>query len=289
MSSAVPNSTGTQPPRLKTPERACDCHLHIYDERYPQTGKTKRGATQATVADFRRQQQRLGTSRAVVVQPAVYGTDNRVTVDAIAAMAPHARGVGVLHPDVTDAELKRLDAGGIRGLRFTIWDPATAVTRVEMIEPLARRIADLGWHVQIHMMADQLVAHEGIFQRLPTPIVFDHLGRLPQPQGIAHPAFGVVRRLLEAGRAWVKLSGAYLDTKAGPPGYADTVAVAQGYLRVAPERMVWGSDWPHPTESAAHKPDDALLLDLLSVWAPDEALRRRILVDNPAKLYGFPA
>jgi predicted TIM-barrel fold metal-dependent hydrolase len=284
-SRSVPNSTGTNAPRLKVPANACDCHFHIYDERFPITGSRKRMCGNATVPDFRRLQQRLGTSRAVIVQPAVYTTDNAVTLDAIAQLGPQARGVGVLHPDVTDAELKRLHAGGIRGLRFTIWDPATAVTKVEMIEPLAQRIAELGWHVQLHMMADQLVAHEALFRRLPTQIVVDHLGRLPHPQGIAHPAFGVVRRLLDTGRTWVKLSGAYLDSRSVAK-FADTVPVAQAYLRAAPERMVWGSDWPHPTEPV-HKPDDAALMDLLSVWAPDERLRHRILVDNPAQLYGF--
>ena len=125
-----------------------------------------------------------------------------------------------------------------------------------------------------------------MFGRVPAQMVFDHMGRLPEPEGIRHPAFKVIAELVQQDRAWVKLSGAYMDTKLGPPAYADTSAVAKAYVNLAPERMVWGSDWPHPTEKV--KPDDAVLFDLLLGWAPSEATRQRILVENPAKLYGFP-
>ncbi len=156
-----------------------------------------------------------------------------------------------------------------------------------MIEPLAKRVNDLGWHVQLHFRGDQIVEREDLLKRIVSPIVFDHMGRLPQPDGVKYPAFQVIARLIDKGRTWVKLSGAYQDTKVGPPTYADITAVARAFLKVGPERMVWGSDWPHPTERD-HKPDDAVLFDLLAEWAPDEALRQRILVDNPAVLYGFP-
>jgi predicted TIM-barrel fold metal-dependent hydrolase len=154
-----------------------------------------------------------------------------------------------------------------------------------MIEPLAKRVADLGWHVQIHMRGDQIVENAALLERLPTQVVFDHMGRLPQPAPLDHPAYAVIRRMLDKGRTWTKLSGAYMDTKSGAPAYADKLAVAQAYLKAAPERMVWGSDWPHPTEK--EKPNDATLFDLLAQWAPDAALRQRILVTNPEALYGF--
>jgi D-galactarolactone isomerase len=282
---AVPNSAGDQPPRLAAPANACDCHMHIYDAaRFLPLRPAARVQTQASVAQYRLLQRRLGTSRTVIVTPAVYETDNRVTLDAIAQLGG-ARGVAVVHPTVTDAELKRLAEGGIRGIRFTQFDPATAVTTLDMIEPLARRAADLGWHVQIHMRADQIAAVESLWERLPSTMVFDHLGRLPQPVGLDHPAFTIVRRLIDRGRTWVKLSGAYLDTKAGPPAYADATAVARAFVAAAPERMVWGSDWPHPTET--QKPDDAVLFDLLAAWVPDAATRHRVLVSNPETLYGF--
>ncbi|HZO44829.1 MAG TPA: amidohydrolase family protein, partial [Xanthobacteraceae bacterium] len=141
------------------------------------------------------------------------------------------------------------------------------------------------WHVQIHMRGDQIVDAASLWDRLPCPIVFDHLGRIPQPAGVDDPAFKIIRRLIDKGRTWVKVSGAYHDTKVGPPGYADVTQVAQAFVQAAPERMVWGSDWPHPSEPK--KPDDAVLLDLLLEWAPDEPTRHRILVENPQALYGF--
>jgi D-galactarolactone isomerase len=284
----APNSSGAGPATLKAPANACDCHMHVYDaERFPPVRPGSRLQTNATVSDYRLVQQRTGTTRTIVVTPAVYVTDNRVTVDAVAQFGDEARGVAVLHPTVTDAELKSLDAGGIRGIRFTQFDPNTATTTIDMIEPLAKRVNDLGWHVQIHMRGDQIAAAEDLWQRLPTPMVFDHMGRLSQPEGADHPAFKIIRRLIDGGRTWVKLSGAYIDTKVGAPTYADVNKVAQAYVKAAPERMVWGSDWPHPTESAEHKPNDAMLFDLLTEWAPDATVRRRILVENPEVLYGF--
>ncbi len=284
---AVPNSGGTSRPRFAAPPDACDAHVHIYDPRFPMTFPHSRATPDATAASYERLQQRIGTSRAVVVQPAAYGTDNRVTVAALAQLgAANARGIAVLHPDVTDGELEALAGAGVRGLRFTQHDPATAVTTPEMIEPLAHRIHALGWHTQLHMRGDQLLGMASVIERLPGTIVIDHMGRVPQPGGISHAAFRLVRRLLESGRAWVKLSGAYLDTKVGSPTYADVSSVARELVRIAPHRLVWGSDWPHPTERDA-KPDDAVLFDLLHEWCADEATFRRILVENPATLYGF--
>ena len=283
---AVPNSAGRAAPRLAAPANACDCHMHIYDARFPSARPGSRMQADAGVAEYRRLQGRIGTGRVVIVTPAVYATDNAVTLDAIAQLGAGARGVAVVHPDVSDAELARLADGGIRGIRFTQFDPATAVTTLDMIEPLSRRVADRGWHVQIHLRADQIVAAESLWPRLPSTIVFDHMGRLPQPAGIDHQAFAIIRRLIDAGRTWVKLSGAYLDTKVGPPTYADAAKVAQAFVAAAPERMVWGSDWPHPTEK--EKPDDAVLFDLLAEWVADAATRRRVLVSNPETLYGFP-
>jgi predicted TIM-barrel fold metal-dependent hydrolase len=285
---AVPNSSGAEAPMLKAPAHACDCHMHIYDaERFPPSRPGSRLQTGAAVPEYRLHQQRIGTTRTVVVTPAVYVTDNRVTLDAISQLGDNARGVAVVHPTVTDAELKALAAGGIRGIRFTQFDPATAVTTLDMIAPLSKRVNDLGWHVQIHMRADQIVAAADLWPRLPSGIVFDHLGRLPHPAGIDHPAFAIIRGLVDKGRTWVKLSGAYLDTKVGAPSYADATKVAQAFVNAAPERLVWGSDWPHPTEASAHKPNDAVLFDLLAEWVPDEQTRHRILVENPAALYGF--
>jgi D-galactarolactone isomerase len=279
----TPNSSGTEKPKTKAPVNAADCHLHIYDARFPSALAALAGAT---VGDYRLLQQRNGTSRVVIVTPRNYVTDNAVTIDAIRQFGGNARGIAVLRPTVTDGELGTLNDAGIRGIRFTVTDPSVAVVSIDMIEPLARRIADFGWHIQLHMTREQIVDNAELLRRLPVPIVFDHLGRLAPPAGIDHPAYAVIRGLIDKGRTWVKLSGAYLNTMVGPPTYADATKVAQAYVKAAPERLVWGSDWPHPSETE-HKPDDALLFDLLTTWAPNETTRNRILVQNPETLYRF--
>ena len=277
-------SSGTEAAKTAAPADACDCHMHIYDSRFPVAPYATLKPGDAHVSDYRLLQKRIGTTRNVVVTPSTYGTDNSCTLDALATLGATAHGVAVVNDAVGDDELKRLHGLGIRGIRFNLVQ--SGATTVEMLESLARRVAPLGWHVQIHMLGDKIVEIADLLQRLPSPIVFDHLGRIPQPAGIGHPAFRVVSTLVDKGKAWVKLSGAYIDTKSGPPAYADTTKVAQAYVKAAPERLVWGSDWPHPTEK--EKPDDAVLFDLLAIWVPDEATRRRILVDNPARLYDFP-
>ena len=281
---AVPNSSGTEPPRLKAPANAADCHIHIYDARFQSSAPA---LPNATVQDYRLLQKRIGVTRVVIVTPRNYVTDNSVTVDAIRQLGvANARGVAVIRPTVTDAELKDLDDAGIRGIRFTVGNPRTAVVTIDMIEPLAQRIAAFGWHVQLNMPADKIVENADMLGRLPTQIVFDHMGQFPLPAGLAHPAYEVIRSLVDKGRAWVKISGAYMNTKIGPPTYADATTIAQAYVKAAPERLVWGSDWPHPSPPV--KPDDAVLFDLLTAWAPGETKRNRILVANPQALYGFP-
>jgi len=191
----------------------------------------------------------------------------------------------VVDTTVTDMELKRMHEQGARGIRFNL--AQAGATTPEMIEPLSKRVNELGWHIQINASPTKIMEIMPILERVPSPIVFDHLAHIPQPEGVNHPLFAQVRGLIDKGRTWVKLSGAYADTKIGPPTYADSSAVAEAYAKAAPERCVWGSDWPHPGEREK-KPDDALLFDLLLIWAPNEAVRHRILVENPASLYDFP-
>ena len=281
----VPWSTGTAPAKTRAPANATDCHHHIYSSRFRVDPNSTLRPGDASVADYRLLQKRIGTSLNVIVQPSTYGIYNDGLIEALGECGPTARGVAVVNAGVTDDELKRLDAARVRGVRFNLATPGGATT-IAMLEPVAKRIAPMGWHVQFNMSADTTLAARDVLNRLPCQIVFDHLAHMPQPIGTGHPAFAVVVDLLQKGKAWVKLSGAYADTKVGPPTYADATAVAQAYVKAAPERLVWGSDWPHPSERT-DKPDDALLFDLLAQWAPDEAVRNRILVDNPARLYGF--
>jgi D-galactarolactone isomerase len=284
----VPNSSGTAPPKLKAPANACDCHHHIYDPaRFPMPPSPRPAPSNGSVAEYRLLQKRIGTTRNVVVQPRNYATDNEVTVDALKQLGANARGVAVVRPDVTDAELKRLNEAGVRGIRFSLGDPKSRVVTPEMIEPLAKRIAPLGWHIQFNVDGEQVVELAELLRRLPTPLVFDHLGHPPLPAGTDHESHAILRGLIDKGRTWVKLSGAYSNTKIGPPAYPEATKIAQVFVKAAPERLVWGSDWPHPGMPDNSKPDDSVLFDLLTVWAPNEAVRNRILVRNPEALYGF--
>ena len=280
----VPNSTGTEAAKTKAPPNATDCHMHTYDPgrfTMPEIGRA--APSNARVEEYRLLQKRIGTSRVVIVQPRNYATTNEVTLYAVQQLQA-ARGIVVVNPSVSDTDLKRFNDGGIRGIRFSLADSKTRAVTPDMIEPLAKRIADYGWHIQFNVDGPIIMEIEPILRRLPTPMVFDHLAH-PGDAGIDDPSHKVVRDLLDKGKAWVKLSGAYSNTKVGPP-YPDATKIAQAFVKAAPERLVWGSDWPHPGEPV-HKPDDALLFDLLSEWAPDEKVRNRILVDNPAALYGF--
>ena len=282
---AAPWSSGTDKPKTPVPPDACDCHHHIYDRRWPAHPSAALLPADALVDDYRRFQQRIGNRRHVVVQPSTYGTDNRLLVDALGAFGPSARGVAVVDAGVSDDELERLHAAGVRGVRFNL-SFLVGVTP-DMMAPVARRIAPLGWHLVVNGTADKLLAVRETLLGLPVPVLVDHMGQLPQPDGVKHPGFALLEELLGSGRGWIKLSGVYLPSRSGPPDYADAGAVARALIRLAPERMVWGSDWPHPTKKADDKPDDARLFDLLAGWVPSEAVRRRILVDNPAALYGW--
>lgn len=272
-------------PRLKTPPGACDTHMHIYEDRFPVAPTALLKPPPATVADYRKLQQRLGLTRTVIVQPSTYGTDNRCTLEAIAALGENARGVAVVDTSVSDGELARLTKAGIRGIRFHMlkggalpWD---------ILDTVAARVHGFGWHVQLQLDGRGLPEREAMLKRLPGTLVVDHVGKFLEPVTVDHPGFRALVRLVEAGRTWVKLSAPYEVSKKGPPNYDDVGALAKALVRLAPERMVWASNWPHPSVSKEDVPDDAVLLDTLLDWAPDDATRRRILADNPAELYGF--
>ncbi len=283
---AVRYSVGTERPKLRAVPNATDCHFHIYDDRFPPApGGLPAG--NALPADYRALQARTGTTRGVVIQPSLYGVDNRPTLEGLAALGPNFRAVAVVNTDVTDAELQRLHGLGVRGIRFNL--AQAGATTLDMLQPLSQRVDALGWHCQVNMPGDAIVAAQDTFLRVRGKLVFDHLAHCPQPAGTGSDTFKLLRRMMDNGNTWVKLSGAYADTAAGPPGYADASAVARAFAAAAPSRVVWGSDWPHPTERMDNKPDDAVLFDLLTDWVPDEAARKRVLVDNPAALYDFPA
>ncbi len=287
----VPFTTGTQPPRTVLPAGACDCHMHVYDGRYPAVPGAKLLPPDASVADYRLLQRRIGTRRTVLVTPSTYGTDNRCMLDGLAALggegAGEARGVAVVDMATPDAELQRLHALGVRGIRLNLSQGVS--NAAGELQPLAARIAPLGWHVQLLMAPDLLTTLAPVLRTLPVPAVFDHLGRIAPEQAGRHPAHRLLLELLGSGCAWVKLSGGYIVSERHAVDDPALHALARSYLDTAPERVVWGSDWPHATASAGVQPmpDDALQLDVLAGWARDAGTLRRVLVDNPQALYGF--
>jgi D-galactarolactone isomerase len=279
-------STAQSRPRLKTPPGACDTHMHFYDKRYPTAPTATFTPPDASVADYRQVQARLGLERVVVVQPTTYGKDNRCTLDAIAAIGSNARGIAVVDKDVTDAELERLTKGGIRGVRFHMFPGG--VLPWGSLGTIAARVQEVGWHVQLQLDGHLLAEKEAVIRRFPGTLVIDHTGKFIEPVPTDHPAFRVLLRLVENGRTWVKLSAPYETSKVGRPRYGDVGALASVLVRAAPDRMLWASNWPHPSKVPYDPmPDDAELLDLLLDWVPDDATRRKILADNPAQLYGF--
>ena len=259
--------------------------MHIYDERFPLAANARRKERDATVAQYREVQKRLGLERVVVVQPTAYGKDNRCTLAAIAELGECARGIAIIDDTVTDAELEALTRAGIRGVRFRMLD--TPELPWELLPGMAARVAAHGWHIQFQMDGRHLDEREDFLARLPSTLVIEHVGKFLEPVPVTDPGFQALLRLVDGGRVWVKLSGAYMMSKSGPPLYEDIGVLAKALVARAPERLVWASNWPHPLPGRTAPPDDAEVLDVLLDWAPDEKVRNRILADNPAKLYGY--
>jgi D-galactarolactone isomerase len=270
-------------PKLAVPRGACDTHIHFYDAAVPASPGTPMPGTRS-VAEYRSVQQRLGLERVVVVQPNAYGADNTVTMNAIAELGACARGVAVVRASVPESELDRLTKGGIRGLRFMTLNGGKL--GFDLLDRLMARVLQFGWHANIQLDGRELPERAEGIAKLAGRFVIDHTGKFLEPVPPEHEAFRALLGLVDTGRCWVKLSGPYETSRTGPPHYEDVGRLARALIAHAPERMLWASNWPHPTAPGA-PPDEAALLDLLLEWAPDEATRRKILVDNPAELYGF--
>lgn len=279
------------------PDNACDCHVHVFGDpgEYPLSKDRRYMPGLAPVQDLLRLHKALGISRTVVVQPSCYGTDNSCTLDAIRHIGASARGIAVIDPDtVTAEELRKLDHAGIRGVRVNLetageHDPAVAVTA---LRKAAGRVHELGWHVQTYASLEMIASLYDHLLALPAPIVVDHFGRARRS---AQPGFDALLALVGSGKAYVKISAAYRI--GSDPDYANAEEVAQSLIAANPDRVVWGTDWPHPGMSGQPRSPDAVeafrpedngrALNRLFEWAANDIKLRKILVDNPARLYGF--
>jgi D-galactarolactone isomerase len=256
--------------------------MHFYDRNVPGAAAGPPLPGHFSVQMYREVQKQLGLERVIVVQPNAYQADNRVTLAAMKEIGPNARSVAVVRPGVTDAELDGLTRAGVVAQRFFALPGGAA--GFDQMGALMARVHAFGWHANIQLNGRELPSREAQLKRLPGHFVIDHIGKFIDPVPVGHEAFKSLLRLLDTGRCWVKLSAPYESSKAGPPGYDDVAPLAKALVRHAPERMLWASNWPHPYRAA---PSNAAMLELLLDWAPDEATREKILVDNPARLYGF--
>jgi D-galactarolactone isomerase len=273
-------------PKLLAPAGACDTHMHIYEPEYP-TAPTALAPPPAhgTLANYRKVMAHLGTERVIVIQPSAYGDDNRCTLEAVAKLGAGARAVVMLKADVSDAELQRLaNIGSVVGLRCFLVNSAGMISW-DVLERLVQRVQPLGWHIHLQFDGRLIVEKLDLLKRLPGKIIIDHNAKFLEPVAPDHPCMKALLGLIDGGRWWVKLSAPYETSKVGAPTYADVGALARTFAHHAPDRCLWASNWPHPGQNPS--PDDANLLDLLLDWAPDDTARRKILVDNPAALFGF--
>lgn len=263
---------------------ACDTHVHVYDQGYPISASTVLTPADASVADYRGAQRALGLERVVFVQPTTYGLDNRCQLEAVADIGSSARAIVVVDDTADDVAIARLSQQGARGARFHML-PGGAVPW-SMLPRVARTIADHGWHVQLQLNGRDLPERLDALLGLPTPLVIDHVGRFMPPVAVDDLAFRALLTLLETGRCWVKLSAPYESSPEGAPHYPAVAILVRWLLEVAPERMLWASNWPHPGQH--HPPSTQRVAALLDAWLPTAELRQRVLVDNPAEVYGFP-
>jgi predicted TIM-barrel fold metal-dependent hydrolase len=276
--------TTTRPPRQKAPALTCDCHFHIFGpyDKYPLSPGRTYNPPPALVPDYLAMAEMLGIQRMVVVQASVSGTDNAVTLDAVRQFGQHrARAVAVIDAGFTDAMLRQMHDGGVRGVRFNL--SSGNGTPIDQLEPIARRLAPLGWHIQVYTEGETLAEMAPTLAKLPVPIVIDHCGGVKAGLGLDHPQFQALLRLLDSGNAWIKVCS-YRVSSTGQP-WADPAPNVKEFVARYPERCVWGTDWPHPQMNPS--PEAGLLLDQFFEWTPNAAVRQRILVDNAAKLYGF--
>jgi predicted TIM-barrel fold metal-dependent hydrolase len=293
-------SQPTTPVNFEVPKGACDCHTHIFGDarQFPWAAGRVYTPEPASLAEMRSLHRALHTDRVVIVNPSVYGTDNSCTLDALRQLGPGARGIAVIGEKTSEASLDEMHQGGIRGIRVNLetageTDPSVARQKLEAAVERIRGRRD--WHVEVYARLSVIEAVKDQVMASPLPISFDHFGGAQAALGVGQPGFDALLGLLSSGKAYVKVSAPYRSSKL-TPDYADVAPLAKALIAANPRRIIWGTDWPHPAQVPGRKPeeitplyqiDDGRDLNLVALWAADPAQRKQILVDNPAKLYGF--
>ena len=275
------------PTAFVPPAGACDAHCHVFGpaDRFPFAPDRAYTPPDSGIDDFAVLQARLGLSRAVFVQASCHGSDNAAMVDAIRRGRGRYAGVAMIDESFGEAEIGALHEVGVRGTRFNFVAHLGGAPELDSFWRIVERVVPFGWHIVLHFDAKDLPKYADLLDRMPTAFVIDHMARVDASAGVDQEPFQRLLELMADERAWVKISGAERITAAGAPPYDDVVPYAQALIATAPQRVLWGTDWPHP--NVRHMPDDGDLVDLLARFAPDEGTRNQILVANPERLYEF--
>lgn len=287
MKTTAPPDPNTRKPRFTPPPLACDAHCHIFGpgSKFPYA---KDAAYEPPDSPFEALQvlhRKLGLERAVIVHASCHGSDMRATLDGIARSKGAYRGTAIIDEKYTEKDFQRMHDGGIRAVRFNFVKHLGGRPDMQFFQRTIQRIRQMGWHLILHLDATDLVEFQDLFRRIPVPMVIDHMGRVKAAGGLEQEPFRILLSSLRNENIWVKVCGAERVSSMGPP-FTDAVPFAQALIAAAPDRILWGTDWPHPNVGA-HMPNDGDLVDLFPLMAPDPALQQKILVDNPARLYGF--
>ena len=271
---------------FKPPPLACDAHCHVFgpSAKFPYDPKAAYQPQDAPLEDLQGLHARLGLERAVIVHASCHGANMRVTLDAIARSGGRYRGTAIIDESYTQKDFERMQEGGIRAVRFNFVRHLGGRPEMGFFKKTVERVRAMGWHLILHLDAQDIVELKDTLDALPVPFVIDHMGRVRASEGLEQAPFRALLGLMKKLNAWVKICGAERVSTKGPP-FSDAVPFGRALVEAAPDRVLWGTDWPHP--NVRWMPDDAGLLELFAAMVPEPDLQRRILVDNPAKLYGF--
>lgn len=285
--SCMPPDNNTRTPLYQAPPKSCDAHCHVFGphEVFPYSDKASYWPPDADKQALKRLHDQLGIERAVLVQASCHGTDNRAMLDAIKSSQGAYRGVCIANDSFSENDFQDLHDGGVRGVRFNFVKHLGGAPNLDSMKTVLQRVKPLGWHLVIHVNAEDVISYAEFFDALDMEIVVDHMGRVPTTEGVGQQAYKILLERMQRDNWWMKVCGSERISM-GPPFY-DAVPFAQGFIELAPDRILWGTDYPHPNIKK-HMPNDADLLDLVPLIARDPAIQKKILVDNPARLYGFP-
>ena len=286
-STAAPDPN-TRKPKFKPPPLACDAHCHIFGpaSKFPYAPDASYHPPDSPFEGLQRLHQILGLERAVIVHASCHGSDMRATLDGIARSNGRYRGTAIIDEGFTERDFEAMHAGGIRAVRFNFVQHLGGRPDMAFFQRTVARVKEMGWHLILHLDATDLVEFDAMFKKIPVPMVIDHMGRVKASDGLDQQPFKVLLEWMKNEKFWVKVCGPERVSSMGPP-FTDAVPFARKLIEAAPDRILWGTDWPHPNVGK-HMPNDGDLLDLFAQMAPEPDLQKKILVDNPARLYGFP-